>query len=70
VSPAFSKAGEGVDGLGAKFRILLANPVVLVLTAIVAVLALVYKAFTNTFEGGEKMEQVFAGIKAAGQAFN
>jgi hypothetical protein len=68
VSPAFSKAGEGVDGLGAKFRILLANPVVLVLTAIVAVLALVYKAFTNTFEGGEKMEQVFAGIKAAGQA--
>lgn len=61
-------AGAGVGELGTAFEALLANPVVLVLTAIVAVLATLYKAFTNSFEGGEKMEQVFAGIKAGAQA--
>lgn len=62
------EAGEGVNKLSATLKALLANPVVLVLAAIVAVLTLMYKAFTNTFEGGEKMEQVFAGIKASAQA--
>ena len=62
------EAGEGVNKLSGTFKALLANPIVLMLAAIVAVLALVYKAFINTFEGGEKMEQIFSGIKAAGQA--
>ena len=66
--PGLEGAQSGVKSLGAELKILLVNPIVLFLTAIVAVLALVYKAFTNTFEGGEKMEQIFAGIKAAGQA--
>ena len=61
------KAGEGVDKLGSAFKALLANPVVLVIAAIVAGLAFLYKAFTNTFEGGQKVEQVFAGIKAAAE---
>ena len=61
-------ASSGVAGLGKAFLALLANPIVLLIAAIVAGLALLYKAFTNTFEGGEKMEQIFAGIKAAGQA--
>lgn len=61
-------AGDGVGKLNTSFKALLANPVALVIVAIVAALALLYKAFTNTFEGGEKMEQVFAGIKAAAQA--
>jgi hypothetical protein len=65
---ATGAAGKGVEGLNAKFKALLANPIGLVLTAIVLVLTALYKAFTNSFEGGEKMEQVFAGIKAAGQA--
>jgi hypothetical protein len=68
VNPAFSSAGEGVGKLSSSFKALLANPVVLVITLIVGALALLYKAFTNTFEGGEKVEQIFAGIKAAGQA--
>ncbi|MCW3107274.1 MAG: hypothetical protein JWQ09_1780 [Segetibacter sp.] len=59
------QAGQGVNSLGSAFKALLANPVVLVLTAIVGVLALLYKAFTNTFAGGQKVEQVFSGIKAA-----
>jgi len=66
--PGLEGAQSGVKSLGAELKILLVNPIVLFLTAIVAVLALVYKAFTNTFEGGEKMEQIFAGIKAAGQS--
>ena len=66
--PAFKGAEEGGKGLLKTFQALLANPIVLILAAIVAALALLYKAFTNSFEGGEKMEQIFAGIKAAGQA--
>ena len=66
--PGLEGAQSGVKSLGAELKILLVNPIVLFLTAIVAVLALVYKAFTNTFEGGEKMKQIFAGIGAAGQA--
>lgn len=62
------QAGEGVGKLNTAFKALLANPVGIVLAAIVAVLALLYKAFANTFEGGEKIEQMFAGIKAAGQS--
>lgn len=62
------QAGDGVTKLGTTFKALLANPIVLLIAAIVAGLALLYKAFTNTFEGGQKMEQVFAGIKAAAQA--
>jgi len=62
------QAGEGVNKLSSAFKALLLNPVVAVIAAIVAGLALLYAAFKNTFEGGEKMEQVFAGIKAAGQA--
>lgn len=62
------EASEGVGKLNSTFVTLLANPVVLIIAAIVAALALLYKSFTNTFEGGEKMEQVFAGIKAAGQS--
>jgi hypothetical protein len=65
---AAGAAGKGVDDLSSKFKALLANPVVLIITAIVAALTLLYKAFTNTFEGAEKVEQVFAGIKAAAQA--
>lgn len=65
---AAGAAGKGVDGLNAKFKELLANPIGLVLAAIVLALTLLYKAFTNTFEGAQKVEQVFAGLKAAAQA--
>lgn len=68
VNPALSGATEGVGKLGTAFKALLANPIVLFITLIVAGLALLYKAFTNTFEGAEKVEQIFAGVKAAAQA--
>jgi hypothetical protein len=62
------EVAEGAGTLKNAFTALVANPIGLVLAAIVATLALMYKAFTNTFEGAEKVEQVFAGVKAAGQA--
>jgi hypothetical protein len=66
--PGLDAAAEGASGLGKQLLVLAANPVVLILAAIVAVLTLVYTAFKNSFEGGEKLEQVFAGIKAVGQS--
>lgn len=62
------EAGEGANKLNLQLLKVAANPVGLIILAIVGALALLYKSFTNSFEGGEKMEQIFAGIKAAGQA--
>lgn len=61
-------ATEGAGKLQIAFRALLANPIVLIISAIVVGLTALYKWFSNTYEGGQKLEQVFAGIKAAGQA--
>jgi hypothetical protein len=58
------KVSQSVKGLGQTFKALLANPVVAVLAAIVGALTLLFKAFTSTKAGGEKMEQVMAGIGA------
>ena len=68
VSPAADGAIGALDGIGKSMWKLVANPIGAVILAIVGALALLYKSFTNSFEGGQKMEQVFAGIKAAGQA--
>jgi len=68
VSPAADGAIGAFDGVGKSMWKLVANPVGAIILAIVAALALLYKSFTNSFEGGQKMEQIFAGIKAAGQA--
>lgn len=62
------QAQEGIGKVNTAFKALLANPVGLVILAIVAAFTLLYKIFENTFEGGQKLEQVFAGIKAAAQA--
>jgi hypothetical protein len=61
-------ASSGAQGLLGTFRALLANPIGAILTALVGVITLLYKAFTNTYEGGQKVEQVFSAISAAGQA--
>jgi len=59
------QVSNSVKGLGKTFKALLANPIVLVIAAIVAGLTALYKAFTSTKAGGEKMEQVMAGLGAA-----
>jgi hypothetical protein len=61
---ATGAAGKGVDGLGAQFKKLLANPVVLVIALIVAGLVALYKAFTSTDEGAQKVQSVLDGLGA------
>lgn len=70
--------GQNLDGLGGPignavsgFKALLkqmwaivANPIVLVIVAIVGALALMFKAFTSTNEGADKLKQVMAGLSA------
>lgn len=58
-------AGTGVNGI---FKLISANPIVLILTALVGVLKWLYEAFTATKEGAEEVEAVFSGVKAAVQA--
>lgn len=66
--PGFKMAESGATSLRSTFKALAANPVILILTAIVLVLKAMYESFTNTFEGANKVEQVFAGLKATAQA--
>lgn len=61
---ATGAAGKGVSALSAQFKALLANPIVLIIALIVGALTLLYKAFTSTAGGADKMEQVFAGLGA------
>lgn len=64
--PGFKSAESGVQSFGAQLKVLMANPIVLMLTGIVVVLGLIYEAFTSTVEGGKKMKQIMAEIEAAG----
>ena len=53
----FDKAKNGLKGLSDGFKLLLANPVVLVISAIVGVLYTLYKAFTSTEEGSNTLNK-------------
>lgn len=56
---------QGVKGLTKSFIALLANPVGLVLTAVVVVLGTLYKAFTRTEAGGNKLAKGMAVLSGA-----
>jgi hypothetical protein len=62
---ATGAATRGVTGLGTAFKALLANPVVLVLSAIVGALSLLIGAFTKTQRGAILVEQAFGFIQGA-----
>jgi hypothetical protein len=55
---------RSVQGLSTAFKALLANPVILVVTGIVAAVTALFKAFTSTKEGGEALDRVLAGLSA------
>lgn len=59
------KAQQGVQGLSKAFKAMLANPVVLAIAALVAALAGLFKAFTKTQAGADKMNEVMKGLGAA-----
>lgn len=51
------KAAQGVKGLGGAFKALLANPVVLVISLIVAGLAALFNAFTRSEKGAQLLSK-------------
>lgn len=59
------QVSQGVQGLGKTLKVLAANPIIAVITVLVGAVIALYKAFTSTKEGAEKMERVFAGLSAA-----
>ena len=58
------KVQQGLKGLQKGFKALLANPIVLLIAAIVAALAAMFKAFTKTTAGADKMKDVMSGLSA------
>lgn len=59
------QAVQGVQGLGTAFKALMANPIIALITGIVAALTGLYKAFTSTKAGAELVQQVMDGLSAA-----
>jgi hypothetical protein len=55
---------DGAGVVNTALKTLAANPLILVLTLIVGALYGLYKAFTSTEEGAEKVEQIFSGLSA------
>jgi hypothetical protein len=64
VSPALSQTISGMKGMLKAMVAIVANPLGLVLVAIVGALTLLFNAFTSTKAGGEQLEQVMAGVGA------
>jgi hypothetical protein len=67
----FEDLGGGIGGTISQVKafskqllLLLANPIILFLAAIVATLALVFKAFTSTNAGADKLEQIMSAVGA------
>ena len=64
LSPTLGRAQEGMKGVLFQMKAILKNPLALVLVAIVGALTLLFKAFTSTKAGAEKLEQVMSGLSA------
>ena len=64
--PGLGAAEGGVMKLGAQFTKLLANPIVLLVAAIVTALKLVYEAFQSNVQGGKEIAAVWEGLSAVG----
>lgn len=60
--PGFQGATAGASGLGKQLWLLVANPIVAIVAALVAGLMLLYKAFASTNDGADKLDQIMAGI--------
>jgi hypothetical protein len=65
--PSLKSAEGGVTGLSTSLKALLANPVILVVTGIVAALKFVYEAFQSNVKIGKEIAAVWEGISAVGK---
>lgn len=64
--PGLKSAEGGVNALGNSFKMLLANPVILIITGIVGALKFVYEAFQSNVKIGKEIAAVWEGISAVG----
>ncbi len=64
LNPALSGAEGGFKAILVQMWAIVANPIGAVIAAVVLGLTALYKAFTSTEQGAEKMEQVMSGISA------
>ena len=62
---ALGQASNAMNGLGKQMWALVANPIGAVIAALVGAITLLYKAFTSTNEGADKLDQGLAGLGAA-----
>jgi hypothetical protein len=62
---ALGQASTAMNGLGKQMWALVANPIGAVIAALVGAITLLYKAFTSTNEGADKLDQGLAGLGAA-----
>lgn len=64
--PGLKAAEGGVNSFSSSLKALIANPVIMVITGIVAALKFVYEAFQSNVKIGKEIATVWAGIKAVG----
>lgn len=64
LNPALAGAEKGFGAVLTQMWAIVANPIGAVIAAVVLGLTALYKAFTSTEQGAEKMEQVMSGISA------
>ena len=64
LSPTFSAASNGAKGLLKQMWLLVSNPLGAILVAIVGAATLLFKAFTSTKDGADKLGQVMAGLSS------
>jgi hypothetical protein len=64
--PGLKSAEGGVTSLGASFKALLANPIVLLIAGIVAALKFIYEAFQSNVKIGKEIAAVWEGLNAVG----
>jgi hypothetical protein len=64
--PGLKSAEGGVNALGNSFKMLLANPIILIITAIVGALKFVYEAFQSNVKIGKEIAAVWEGLNAVG----
>jgi hypothetical protein len=58
-------AAKGITGINSAFKMLLANPIMAILAAIVVVFMALYKALTSSEEGVNKLNRMLAPLRAA-----
>ena len=65
--PGLKGAEGGVTSLSSQLKLLLANPVVLIISAIVVALKFIYEAFQSNVKIGKEIAAVWEGLSAVGE---